>query len=144
MFDVRSRRKTFFMSAHNTQQRERSLKKEKKITLNSRISPPGKRYDYLLLFCPVFCKRRNVSLVFLSYSQRRSLSPKHTSSTSNFSLLFLSLFYYTNICISENNATTRPKTLLNCARAFTLRASCSTFEREKEEHNTKLDPKPKR
>jgi hypothetical protein len=57
----------------------------------------------------VFCKRRNVSLVFLSYSQRRSLSPKHTSSTSNFSLLFLSLFYYTNICISENNKNNAPK-----------------------------------
>jgi hypothetical protein len=41
----------------------------------------------------------------------------------------------------------RAQKLLNCARAFTLRAylaKATLFKREKEEHNTKLDPKPKR
>jgi len=130
VFDVRSRRKTFFMSAHNTQQRE--VKKEKKITLNSRISPPGKRYDYLLLFRPVFCKRRNVSLVFLSYSQRRSLSHPNTHHRHPISLsLFLSLFYYTNICISENNATTRPNPLLTRARIHVARELFYVCKRER-------------
>ena len=93
------------MSAHNTQQRE--VKKEKKITLNSRISPLEKDTIISSFFVLVFCKRRNVSLVFLSYSQRRSLSPKHTSSTSNFSLsLSFSLLLYKYMYIGEqrNNA----------------------------------------
>ena len=38
----------------------------------------------------------------------------------------------------------RAQKLLNCARAFTLRAylaKATLFKREKEEHTTKLDPK---
>ena len=70
----------------------------------------------------MFCKRRNFSLVFLSYSQRRSLSPKHTSSTSNFFLsLSFSLLLYKYMYIGEQQQQ-RAQKLLNCARAFTLRA----------------------
>lgn len=144
MFDVRSRRKTFFMSAHNTQQRERSLKKEKKITLNSRISPPGKRYDYLLLFCPVFCKRRNVSLVFLSYSQRRSLSPKHTSSTSNFFLsLSFSLLLYKYMYIGEQQKQ-RAQKLSSTARAHSRCARVVLRLKERKRNTTQnWIPNPK-
>ena len=141
MFDVRSRRKTFFMSANKTTKREKG-KKRKKITLNSRISPPGKRYDYLLLFRLCFVKG-GTFLSFFSPTAKGGLSHPNTHHRHPISLsLFLSLFYYTNICISENNATTRPKT--PHARAHSRCARVVTFEREKEEHTTKLDPKPKR
>jgi len=145
VFDVRSRRKTFFMSAHNTQQRERSLKKEKKITLNSRISPPGKRYDYLLLFCPVFCKRRNVSLVFLSYSQRRSLSHPNTHHRHPISFsLFLSLFYYTNIYVYRRTTQQRAQKLSSTARAHSRCARVVLRLKERKRNTTQnWIPNPK-
>lgn len=55
----------------------------------------------------MFCKRRNVSLVFLSYSQRRSLSHPNTHQHPISFSLFLSLIY--NKYISENNNNNTPK-----------------------------------
>lgn len=132
------------MSAHNTQQRERSLKKEKKITLNSRISPPGKRYDYLLLFCPVFCKRRNVSLVFLSYSQRRSLSHPNTHHRHPISLSSFFLSFTIQIYVYRRTTQQRAQKLSSTARAHSRCARVVLRLKERKRNTTQnWIPNPK-
>ena len=96
----------------------------------------------------MFCKRRNFSLVFLSYSQRRSLSPKHTSSTSNFFLslsLSFSLLIYKYIYIHRRTTktTTRPNPLLmraariHVARGAPLTALCVMLRLKERKRGTR-------
>ncbi len=111
------------MSANKTTKREKG-KKRKKITLNSRISPPGKRYDYLLLFRLCFVKG-GTFLSFFSPTAKGGLSHPNTHRHPISFSLFLSLIY--NKYISENNNNNAPKN--SSARAHSRCAHTSRKRR---------------
>ena len=139
------------MSANNTQQRE--VKKEttlrKKLTLNSqRISPPGKRYDYFLLFLCVLWE--DLFSRFSLLHKEVSLTQTHIIDI-QFLSLSLSFFLSFNIQIytSENNNNAPPnpphlRARIHVARApLTARVMLRLKERKRNTQQNWI-PKDKR
>ena len=80
--------KQYTTKRRSEKKRENSLRK--KLTLNSRISPPGKRYDYLLLFL-VFCLWEEL---FSRFSLLRYIGGLSHPNTHQLDVRFLSLSFF--------------------------------------------------
>jgi hypothetical protein len=110
VFGCRSKKNVFHVSKQYNKEREVKKREtlRKKITLNSRISPPGKRYDWI---SPPFfvCFVGGTFLSFFSLSRTQGgLSHPNTRINIQFLSLSFSLWYTRNIYRRTTTTTTRP------------------------------------
>ena len=130
------------MSANKTTKREKG-KNWKKLTLNSRISPPWKRYDYLLLFLlfrSVSCEERSLfSLVFLSFVRPTKDTHRHPISFS--SLWYTNIYTYRRTTTPTTTRPTNPPLRARVPRVKRAHLAKATRRVKERKRNTKCGSK---